>query len=59
VRFYPRALIVTAAGFGLLWYALEQRVGLVFIGVDLLLTGGLWAIFPERWPAKSSPASNR
>ncbi len=58
MRFYPKALIVTAAGVSLIGYALEHQVGLVFIATDLLLTGGLWALLPERWPSDRTRASH-
>jgi hypothetical protein len=59
VSFHPRALVVTGAGIGLLWYAVDHQVGLVAIAVDLLLTGGVWAVLPERWSSGPSPVSDR
>jgi hypothetical protein len=59
MQFYPRALVVTVTGLGLLAYSLEHRVGLVAIGVEILLTGGLWTLLPDRSPSERHTASRQ
>jgi hypothetical protein len=52
VEFNPKALLVSVVAIAMLWYAIEQQLGVVAIIVDAFLAWGLWKLIPDSWFAR-------
>jgi hypothetical protein len=54
MTFHPKALLVTALFMALLWLAISQRILVIGIVLDVVLSWGLARLIPDDWPGGSS-----
>ncbi len=52
MQFNPKALLISFVFLVLLWFALTHEYGLIAVGLDALLSIGLWLFLPDDWPRR-------